>query len=37
MAKCAEGIQNAHFSRGKKLRHSPAREGKDAEQETPLQ
>ena len=62
MAKCAKGIQNAHFSkrpkalptrgdgwqsvlrayktpiflRGQKLTHSPAREEKHAEQETPL-
>ena len=36
MAKCAKGIQNAHVSRGQKLTHSPAREEKYAEQETPL-
>ena len=24
MAKCAKGIQNAHFSKGQKLTHSPA-------------
>ena len=36
MAKCAKGIQNAHFSNGQKLTHSPAREEKHAEQETPL-
>ena len=35
-AKCAKGIQNAHFSRGQKLTHSHAREEKHAEQETPL-
>ena len=34
MAKCAKGIQNAHFSKGQKLTHSPAREEKHAEQET---
>ena len=36
MAKCAKGIQNAHFSRGQKLTYYPAREEKHAEQETPL-
>ena len=36
VAKCAEGIQNANFSKGPKLTHSPAREQKHAEQETPL-
>ena len=33
----AKDIQNAHFSKGQKLTHSPAREEKHAEQETPLQ
>ena len=36
LAKCAKGIQNAHFSKGQKLTHSPAREEKHAEQETPV-
>ena len=36
VVKCAQGIQNAHFSQGQKLTHSPAREEKHAEQETPL-
>ena len=36
MVKCAKGIQSAHFSRGQKLTHSPGREEKQAEQETPL-
>ena len=36
VAKCAKGIQNAHFSNCQKLTHSPAREEKHAEQETPL-
>ena len=27
MAKCAKGIQNAHFSKGQKLTHSPAHVG----------
>ena len=36
MAKCAKGIQNAHFSKGQKLTHSPAHEEKHAGQETPL-
>ena len=36
MPKCAKGIQDAHFSKGQKLTHSPAREEKHAEQETPL-
>ena len=35
MAKCVEGIQNAHFSEGQKLTHSPTREEKHAKQETP--
>ena len=34
--KCAEGIQNAHFSKGQKLTHSPVREEKDAEHHKPL-
>ena len=37
MAKCAKGIQNARFSEGQKLTHSPARVEKHAGQETPLQ
>ena len=36
VAKCAKGIQNAHSSNGQKLRHSPTREGKHAEQQTSL-
>ena len=36
MAKCAKGIQKAHFSKGQKLTHSPANEEKHAGQETPL-
>ena len=36
VAKCVEGVQNAHLSRGQKLTHSPPREEKHAEQETPL-
>ena len=36
MAKCDKGIQNAHFSNGQKLTHSPTREEKHAEQETTL-
>ena len=36
VAKCAKGLQNAHFSKGQKLTHSPAREERHAEQETPL-
>ena len=36
VAKCAKGIQNARFSKGKKLTHSPAHEEKHAGQETPL-
>ena len=36
MAKSAKSIQNPHFSNGQKLTHSPAREEKHAEQETPL-
>ena len=36
MAKCAKGIQNARFSDSQKLTHSPSREEKQAEQETPL-
>ena len=34
--RCAEGIQNAHFSNGQKLTHSPARVEKHAGHETPL-
>ena len=30
MAKCAKGMQNAHFSKGQKLTHSPAHEEKHA-------
>ena len=33
---CAEGIQNAHFSKGQKLTHSPAHLEKHAGLETPL-
>ena len=36
VAKCAKGTQNAHFSNGQKLTHSPTREEKHVEQETPL-
>ena len=36
VARCAKGIQNAHFSDGQKLKHTPVREEKHAEQETPL-
>ena len=36
MAKFAKDIQNANFSKGQKLTHSPSREEKHAEQETPL-
>ena len=36
VAKCAKGIQNANFCNGQKLTHSPTREEKHAEQETPL-
>ena len=36
MAKCAEGIQAAHSSQGQKLTHSPGREEKHAEQDTPV-
>ena len=37
MAKCAKGIQNAHFfATGQKLTHPPAHEEKHAGQETPL-
>ena len=36
VAKCAKGIQNIHFSKGKKITHSPAGEEKHAVQETPL-
>ena len=36
VANCTKGIQNAHFSRGQKVTHSPAREEKNAEQESPL-
>ena len=35
-AKCAKGIQNAHFLEAKKLAHSPACEEKHGEQDTPL-
>ena len=33
VATCAKGIQNAHFSQGQRLTHSPAREEKHAQQE----
>ena len=36
VAKCAKGIQNAHFAKGQKLTHSPAHEEKHVGQETPL-
>ena len=36
MAKCAKGIQNAHFSNGQKLMHSPAKVEKHVGQETQL-
>ena len=36
LAKCAKGIQNAHSSKGQKPTHSPAREERHPEQETPL-
>ena len=36
MAKCAKGIQKAHFSRGQKVIRSPVCEEKHAEQETAL-
>ena len=36
VAMCAKGIQNAHFSEGKKLTPSPACVEKHAGQETPL-
>ena len=36
MAKCAKGMQNALFSNGQKLTHSPTREEEHTEQETPL-
>ena len=36
MAKCAKGIQNALFSKGQKLTHTPAREKKRVEQKTRL-
>ena len=36
MAKCAKGMQNASFSKGQKLTHTPACEEKHAEQVTPL-
>ena len=36
VAKCAKGIQNAHFSKGQKLTHSRAHVEKHAGQETPL-
>ena len=36
MATCAKGIQNARFSNGQKLTHSPAHVEKHAGQETPL-
>ena len=36
VAKCAKGIQNAHFSKSQKLTHNPPHEEKHAGQETPL-
>ena len=36
VAKYVEGIQNAHFCKGQKITHSPAREEKHTVQETPL-
>ena len=36
VAKYAKGMQNAHFSKGQKLTHSPAHEERHAGQETPL-
>ena len=33
---CANSTQNAHFSKGQKLTHSPAHVEKHAGQETPL-
>ena len=36
MAKCAKGIQKAHFSKGQKLMHSPVHVKKHAGKETPL-
>ena len=36
VAKCAKGIQNAHFRKGQQLAESPARKEKHAKQETPL-
>ena len=36
MAKCAKGIQNARFSKGQKLTHSPAHEEKHAGDTTTL-
>ena len=36
MAKCAKGIQNAHFSNGQKLTHTPTGEEKHTEQVTAL-
>ena len=36
MAKCAKGIQNAHFSKGQNLTHSLADVEKHAGQETLL-
>ena len=36
VAMCAKGIQNAHFSEGQKLTHSPAQVEKHTGQETPL-
>ena len=33
---CAKGIQNAHFSKGRKLTLSPTHVEKHAGQETPL-
>ena len=35
MAKCVKGIQNANFSNVQNLTHTPGREEKHAEQETP--
>ena len=36
VAKCAKGIQNAHFPNGPKLTYPPAREETYAEQKTRL-
>ena len=36
VAKCAEGIQKARFSKGQKLTHSAAHEEKHAGHKTPL-